>query len=56
MKVTFTEKNIPSPLRSAIARMGRRARMASTELYIKYGSPEDNCNQLLEAQQIEKQK
>ena len=56
MKVTFTEKNISAPVRSAIARMSRRARVASAELYCKYGSPEDICNQLLEAQRIEKQK
>ena len=56
MKVIFTEKNVSAPVRSAIARMSRRARVASAELYIKYGSPEDHCDQLLEAQRIEKQK
>ena len=54
MKIFYTEKNVSAPVRSALARMSRKSRGAWNG--IQFNSPEDFCNQLLEAQRIERQK
>ena len=59
MKIIYTEKDMTAPVRSAVERISRVARSAkasTAQFQILSGSPEDFCNQILEAEKFEKQK
>ena len=53
MKLIYTE-NVSAPVRSLLSRSARKSRGAWEG--VQFGSPEDFCNQVLEAEQFEKQK